>query len=144
MVYALTLPQPAPPPLVMTVVAPFQAGTLYPVSPQVAAGSVCAYTRVLIFALACSSVALVHAWWPDLRPVQGRAIYLDDTPNPTVAYLRACVRAYTPVDLVIIEGWEMLGLDDARVPTRADPRLLTALRDLARHLAVPVIVCGVV
>jgi hypothetical protein len=98
---------------------------------------------ILIFSLACSSTALVRAWWPDLTAVTGRDIWLDDTPNVTPAYLQAQLAAYAPVGLVVVDGWEMLLLDGNEPPARRDPRLLVALTDLARQWAVPVIACSI-
>lgn len=97
---------------------------------------------ILIFSLARSSAALVRAWWPDLTAVAGRDLWLDDTPNITPAYIQEQIAAYAPVGLVVVDGWELLLLDGNELPTRRDPRLLTALADVAQQWAVPVMVCS--
>ncbi len=98
---------------------------------------------ILIFSLARSSTTLVRTWWPDLTAVAERDIWLDDTPNITLAHIQAQIAAYAPVGLVVVDGWEMLLLDENELPTRRDPRLLAALADLARQWAVPVIACSI-
>lgn len=101
----------------------------------------CEY-RVLIFTTQSSSAALVRAWWPDLTAVIGRDLWLDDTPNITPAYIQTQLAAYAPVGLVVVDGWELLLLDGDELPTRRDPRLLSALSDVARQWAVPFVVCS--
>lgn len=122
---------------------PAPGGTLTALSPAAAAQRVLrARGRVLVFAAQGSSAELVRAWWPDLSAVAERDLWLDDTPNLTPAYLQAQLAAYAPVGLVVVDGWELLVLDGDELPARRDPRLLTALANLAQQWVVPVVVCG--
>jgi len=99
--------------------------------------------KVLIFTQCESNAMLVQRWW-SVDKVAHLPIWLDDTPNITLGYIKTQIHAHLPVSLVVIHGWELLLFADGSLPRRSDPGLLRALDGIARSLQVSLVVHSVI